>query len=110
MSDTSSQDRPACWVERTKRRSARICMGTGDSSGQSTEEGSTPGRKESDWWQRSEIRQEAVEGLEGRSVKELRYYSTGQLRVSLNLDKQKTVASFTGKNKHTHTHPRNKHR
>lgn len=31
MSDTSGQDRPACWVERTKSRSARIYLGTGDS-------------------------------------------------------------------------------
>lgn len=109
MSDTSGQDRPACWVERTKKLRTRIYLGTGDSSGQSIEEGSPAGRKESNWWQRSEIRQEIVEGLEGRSVKELRYYSTGQFRASLNLDKQKTAASFTGKNKHTHTHPRNKH-
>lgn len=72
MSDTSGQDRPACWAEGTKKRRARIYMGTGDSSGQSIEEGSPAGRKEPDWWQRSEIRQETVEGLEGRSVKELR--------------------------------------
>lgn len=97
MSDISGQDRSARWLERTKKRRARIYLGTRDSSGQSIEEGSPAERKEPDWWQRNEIRQETVESLEGRSVKDLRYYSTGQLRASLKLDKQKTVASFTGK-------------
>lgn len=82
----------ASLLGREKKRRARIYLGTRDSSGHSIEEGSPAGRKEPDWWQRSEIRQETVEGFEGRSVKELWYYSTGQLRANLNLDKQKTVA------------------
>lgn len=45
--------------------------------------------------------------MEGLQTKEVYRYSTGQLRQSLNLDEQKTVASFTGKK--TKNTNRNKH-